>query len=346
MAAGGSDAESLNGDRIRYHSVNHAAGRSASAAFEASLHRNSGCVFGRIRRDRECPPSEHWPARSSRRARLGIRRSLLATHGPRYGDDVQRGLLRVLERPVGPPPHSASGCSAVHDFVHIASVFTKPPGNVLSAGDCGARVGDLLYTDVDVRSDCVADAAGDLRYCGLCRRHRLYQQHGIRAAGLVRRASLVALDLLECRGLHAAHDDLRLFRRSPPKCAPAPEAELARLRLLQRGPGPAGRGSRPGRTAGLVELWCDRRNARGGTVPGWRGLGQADETAKPGRKSSLPEDSEHHHPRGLHFRLQVHPVWQSTWSSLRSWETSSTIDPFRRARPLPGWQCRSSWWYG
>ena len=30
----------------------------------------------------------------------------------------------------------------------------------------------------------------------------------------------MALDLLECRGFHAAHDDLRPFRRSPPRCAP------------------------------------------------------------------------------------------------------------------------------
>ena len=55
--------------------------------------------------------------------------------------------------------------------------------------------------------------------------------------GLVHRASILALDLLDCRGLHAVDDDLRLFRNSAAARART-EAELAWIRLFQPWPQP------------------------------------------------------------------------------------------------------------
>ena len=97
-----------------------------------------------------------------------------------------------------------------------ASVFAKPVGNVLPAGDRRSGVGHFLFTNADLRFDCPAKAAGHLRDCGVCSRYRFHQQHRVRVAGLVHRASLLALDLLERCDLYAVDDGLRLFRRSPP----------------------------------------------------------------------------------------------------------------------------------
>ena len=122
-----------------------------------------------------------------------------------------------LNSAVGPSPHSAAGRRAVHDRVHSASVFAEPLGNVWPAGDLAGLTSGTFYSlTLDIRSDCalpkrlvifgIAAYAGDIVFD---------EQHRISVAGLVRRASLLALDLLECRGLHAADDDLRLFRHPP-----------------------------------------------------------------------------------------------------------------------------------
>src|SRR3954463_15231652 len=97
---------------------------------------------------------------------------------------------------------------------------------------------------------------------------------------MVLRASLLALDLLECRDLHAPHDDLHLFRHSTPKCAGGAEAELAWIHLLQPGTRSAVRSSRPRRASRLAALGSNRRDVGSRAVPRSRSVGETDVAAK------------------------------------------------------------------
>ncbi len=83
----------------------------------------------------------------------------------------------------------------------------------------GLASGTFLLSHHDLRVDRASQAADHLRDCGLCGGHRFRQQHCLRDRGLVRRASVLALDLLECRALHPVDDDLRLFRNSAAACS-------------------------------------------------------------------------------------------------------------------------------
>src|ERR1700761_3246081 len=96
---------------------------------------------------------------------------------------------------------------------------------------------------------------------------------------MVYRASLLALDLLDCRGVRSTDDDLRLFRNSAQTCR-GTEAKLARIHLFQLEPSSALWSSRSGRKAGLVALRGNRRHARGRTLPSLGCSGKANHTAE------------------------------------------------------------------
>ena len=100
---------------------------------------------------------------------------------------------------------------------------------VVIAGLASGTFYSLTMTFV---SDRPSEAADHLRDCSLCGGHRFRQQHCLATRGLVYRASVLALDLLDCRARHAVDDDLRLFRNSAAACGRA-EAKLARIRILQ-----------------------------------------------------------------------------------------------------------------
>ncbi len=121
------------------------------------------------------------------------------------------------------------------------------------------------------------------------------------ARRLVCRVSILALDLLDCRGGHAIDDDLYLFRNSAAASRGA-EAELARIRLFQPRPQPSLRRSGSRGAAGLVELRRNRRDARRRESSCWRrrwrdGYLQPNPTVK----SCLSQQAQHHHSRLIDF---------------------------------------------
>ena len=87
-------------------------------------------------------------------------------------------------------------------------------GDAGVGGDRRPRVRHLLLSHHDLRVDHPSEAADHLRDRSLCGGHRLRQQHRIFAGGMVHRASVLALDLLDCRTLHSIDDGLCLFRNS------------------------------------------------------------------------------------------------------------------------------------
>src|ERR1700727_902772 len=123
---------------------------------------------------------------------------------------------------------------------------------------------------------------------------------------MVYRASVLALDLLECRALRSVDDALRLFRNSA-QTRRGSEAQLARVHLLQHRFGSDLWSSRSRRAAVLVALRHNRRHACGRSLPGGGGVGETARTAEPNPEAWLSEYSEHHHPGAVHFCVQVRP---------------------------------------
>ena len=78
-------------------------------ACDQSVPRDSGRIPGRGSRDAERSPGERGSARSSRRAGIRIRRSVLDSDRAEHGDDVQRRLCGVRECVVRAAQNPASG---------------------------------------------------------------------------------------------------------------------------------------------------------------------------------------------------------------------------------------------
>src|ERR1700733_14497787 len=100
---------------------------------------------------------------------------------------------------------------------------------------------------------------------------------------MVYRASVLALDLMECRALRSIDDALRLFRNSAQTCR-GPEAKLAWVHLLQPWPGSDLWSSRSRRASVLVALRRNRSHACGRSLPAGGGMGETDGTAEPDLK--------------------------------------------------------------
>src|ERR1700692_4255474 len=108
---------------------------------------------------------------------------------------------------------------------------------------------------------------------------------------MVRRASLLALDLLECRDLHPIDDALRLSRRSP-EAGRRLTPELAGVRVFQRSPvAPLRRGG-PGRAGRLVQRRNDLGDRlRGDLSPGSQSR-QADRSTESDAESFVSEQAK------------------------------------------------------
>src|SRR5208337_2968234 len=140
------------------------------------------------------------------------RRGLVDSHRAEHVDDVQRRVRSIPERLLRSAPDLASRRGGLHGGFRALAVLSELLDHDRAAGGRGPCIRYVLLAYSDVRADRGAETADHLWNRGVCGGYRVREQLRIHARGLVRGNSLLALDLLDRGGAHAADDDLRLFR--------------------------------------------------------------------------------------------------------------------------------------
>jgi hypothetical protein len=124
----------------------------------------------------------------------------------------------------------------------------------------------------------------------ICGGYRFRQQHCVAARGMVDRASLVALDLLDSGNCNARNDGVRLLRDSA-ACCHGYASQLARIRIFQRWARASLRRAGSGRAPRLAELRSRRGDVDRRNVSCSGCSSQAHASAKSDLESVLPQKS-------------------------------------------------------
>src|SRR5262249_28108285 len=164
-----------------------------------------------------------------------------------------------------------------------------------AAGDRRDFVWNVLSADHDLRATQLADAVHDLRNRGLFDGYPARDDWCRAAGGLVHRASVVALDLLDFCGSNDADAVVRVPGDSAPAPAHWPEAgdQLAGVLVCQRRLEHDLRRARSGGTIELVGIGSDRWDAGERRIPGHLRSSSPLAVAQPAGESCLSRSTKH-----------------------------------------------------